>query len=68
MEDKKYFSPGDLVVLNKLLTNAPDVMLVLGKASEMDEVSLKGIICLFFDKIGVPHECVFNTKDLMLYK
>ena len=66
MEDKIYFLPGDLVTLNKFLLDAPEIMLVVGKSSDSDQL-LKGIKCLFFDKMGVPHEYIFSTKDLILY-
>lgn len=66
-ENKIYFFPGDMVVLNKWLPDQPQVMLVLGKTQKVQESQLKGIKCLFFDKLGVPHEYVFNTKDLTLY-
>lgn len=65
MEDKKFFSPGDIVMLNKSLSNQPLRMMIIGK--EVDSCGmLLGFRCLFFDYTGAPHECVFNTKDLIL--
>ena len=65
MEDKKFFSPGDIVVLNKSLSNQPLRMMIIGK--EVDSCGMiLGFRCLFFDYTGAPHECVFNTKDLRL--
>lgn len=72
MEDKKYFNPGDLVVLSKSLPNAP-VMMVMGPETFLvrSKVSikgtLKGIRCRWFTKDGFVQEAVFNTKDLSLY-
>lgn len=68
MEDKIYFLPGDVVVLNKYVSNEPDTMLVIGKSNDSKEQTLIGIKCLFFDKLGAPHEQVFSTKDIKLYK
>jgi len=69
MDNRIKLLPGDYVFLNKDLQDKPDIMLVVGeeRTGERDSL-LIGIRCLFFDKLGVPHEYVFSTKDLELYK
>ena len=68
MDNKIKLIPGDYVLLNKHLQDKPDIMLVIGeeRTGERDSI-LVGIKCLFFDKLGIPHEYVFNTKDLDLF-
>ena len=65
-DDKIYFTPGDIVYINKRLSNKPSTMMVIGNENKNDS-RLIGIRCLFFDNLGTPHECIFNTKDLELY-
>lgn len=66
--DKIYFSPGDLVQLNKDIPNKP-IMMVIRKETSMfkhqsNKDILKGIRCMWFTKNGELQEYVFNTKDI----
>lgn len=64
--DRRYFQPGDVVVINKEIDNKPKKMLVIGKQNNNNN-ELEGINCLFFDINGQPFEYLFNTKDISLY-
>ena len=71
MDDKIYFSPGDLVTINKDLPNKP-IMMVIKKETSMfknqinkDNI-LKGIKCRWFTTTGEIQEAIFNTKDLTI--
>ena len=73
MDDRIYFSPGDIVTLNKDLPNKPIMMVVKKETSMFKNQSnkdniLKGIKCRWFTTSGEIQEAVFNTKDLILIK
>ena len=70
MEDKIFFSPGDVVTIRQNIPNKP-TMLVDRKVNNMiskddKEGILRGIRCRWFTKDGFLQEDVFNTKDLEL--
>lgn len=71
MEEKIYFTAGDIVTLNKDIPNKP-IMIVVKKESSMfkhdKEVPLRGIRCRWFTTSGEMQESIFNTKDLILIK
>ena len=72
MEDKIFFSPGDVVTIRQNIPNKP-TMLVDRKVNNMiskddKEGILRGIRCRWFTKDGHMEEGVFNTKDLELVK
>lgn len=71
MEEKMYFTPGELVTIRQDVPNKP-VMLVIKKISNIikakeTDKNLKGFLCRWFTKDGMLQECVFNTKDLQKY-
>lgn len=71
MEEKIYFTPGQLVTLRQDIPNKPTMLVVKKKVSLLknnDENSLKGIECRWFTKDGLMQEAIFNTKDLILIK
>lgn len=73
MEDKTYFSPGDLVTIRQDIPNKPVMMVVkkinnLLKHDEDKEGILRGIKCRWFTTDGHIQEEIFNTKDLKLIK
>ena len=72
MEDKIFFSPGDVVTIRQNIPNKP-IMLVDRKVNNMiskddKEGILRGIRCRWFTEDGHMEEGVFNTKDLELIK
>lgn len=68
MEERIFFNAGDLVRVKHDLENKPDRMLVVYvkklRAAAGTNSSLSGIECIWFDKVGVMHKHLFNTKDL----
>lgn len=69
-EEKIYFSPGDLVTLNKDLPNKPTMMVIKKETSMFKHQTnnkdiLKGIRCIWFTSDGKLQEYIFNTKDLL---
>lgn len=73
MEDKVFFSPGDIVTIRQNIPNKP-IMLVERKVNNImkhdDEKDgiLRGIRCRWFTNDGFLQEAIFNTKDLELVK
>lgn len=73
MEDKVFFSPGDLVTIRQNIPNKP-IMLVVKKVNSIikhddeKEGILRGIRCRWFTTDGTLQEDIFNTKDLELIK
>lgn len=71
MEDKVFFSPGDVVTIRQDILNKP-TMIVVKKVNNIlshdsdREGLLKGIRCRWFTKNGFLQEAIFNTKDLVL--
>lgn len=72
-EEKVFFSPGDIVTLDKDIPFKP-TMLVVKKENSIIKYNkdqhelLKGIRCRWFTKDGFLQEAIFNTKDLILIK
>lgn len=70
MDEKIYFSPGDLVTLKQDLPNKPIMVVVRKEMSILrnkisEDNVLKGIKCRWFTKDGFLQEAVWNTKDLI---
>lgn len=68
IDDKIYFTPGQLVILKHNLPNKP-VMMVVRKETSIfkgtgDNI-LRGIRCRWFTTDGTLQEAIFNTKDLI---
>lgn len=73
MEEKIYFSPGDVVKLRQDLPNSPTMVVVKKETNvfkHKEDVNniLKGIKCRWFTETGELQEAVFSTKDLILIK
>lgn len=70
MEEKTFFSPGQLVKLKQNLPNAPIMMIYRIERSIMRNTNgrdiLKGCRCRWFTTNGSLQEALFNTKDLRL--
>lgn len=70
MEEKTFFSPGQLVKLKQNLPNAPIMMVYRIERSIMRNTNgrdiLKGCRCRWFAADGSLQEALFNTKDLKL--
>lgn len=73
MEEKVYFSPGDVVTIKQNIPNKP-VMIVVKKETmsirtggipNVSEDYFKGIRCRWFTSDGVLQEAIYNTKDLL---
>lgn len=71
LDEKIYFSPGELVTLRQNIPNKP-VMLVLKKETSIfktkddkSDNNLKGIRCRWFTTDGLLQEAIWNTKDLI---
>lgn len=71
-DDKIYFAPGDIVCLNKDITNKPERMMVVKKETktfknpeQLDNNFLIGIRCMWFTKNLEIQYGVFSTKDLL---
>ena len=70
MEDKIYFSPGDLVTLKQDIPNKPTMIVVKKELSLLknrisEDNVLKGIKCRWFNADGSLSEAIWNTKDLI---
>lgn len=70
MEDKIYFSPGDVITLRQDIPFKPTMLVVKKETTFLrtkmpEESSLKGIKCRWFTEQGLLQEAVFNTKDLI---
>lgn len=70
MEDKIYFSPGDVVTLRQNIPNKPKMIVVKKETTFLrtkspEESSLKGIKCRWFTDNGLLQEAIWNTKDLI---
>ena len=69
MEEKVFFTPGDVVKVRQL-KNAPEMYvlkkkeLVFKDKEDKDKI-LQGIVCRWFTDEGLLQETVFNTKDLI---
>ncbi len=73
MDEKIFFSPGDVVTIRQDIPNKPTMLVVkkvnnLMKHSEDKEGILRGIRCRWFTTDGRLQEDIFNTKDLVLVK
>lgn len=66
--EKIMFKPGDIVrIKHEELNNVPANMLIIEKVLHLDG-TLRGMKCIWFDKLEVPHEMILSTKDLCLVK
>lgn len=68
VDDKIYFTPGQLVILKHDLPNKPVMMVVRKETSIFKNTGdniLRGIRCRWFTTDGTLQEAIFNTKDLM---
>lgn len=68
VDDKVYFTPGQLVILKHDLPNKPVMMVVRKETSIFKNTGdniLRGIRCRWFTTDGTLQEAIFNTKDLM---
>ena len=68
LDDKIYFTPGQLVILKHDLPNKPIMMVVRKETSIFKNTGdniLRGIRCRWFTTDGTLQEAIFNTKDLM---
>lgn len=68
IDDKIYFTPGQLVVLKHDLPNKPIMMVVRKETSIFKNTGdniLRGIRCRWFTTDGTLQEAIFNTKDLI---
>jgi len=69
--DKVFFSPGDVVKLNKSIPNSPKMYVVRKEtkifkpSNNLRENFLIGIRCRWFTEHGELQEAVFSTKDLV---
>jgi hypothetical protein len=70
MEEKVYFTPGDVVVIKQEVPNKP--IMVVGsvdkavvRSGEGSKTTLFGISCFWFTTEGAIQEHRFNTKDLI---
>ena len=73
MDEKIFFSPGDVVTIRQDIPNKPTMLVVkkvnnIMKHSEDKEGILRGIRCRWFTTDGRLQEDIFNTKDLVLVK
>lgn len=69
MEEKVFFTPGDIVRVRQL-KNSPEMYVLkkkelIFKDREDKEKILQGIICRWFTNDGLLQEALFNTKDLI---
>lgn len=69
INDKIYFSPGEVVTLRQDIPNKP-IMIVVRKETRMfkdaeNKDVLKGIRCRWFTTNQELQESVFNTKDII---
>lgn len=68
LDDKIYFTPGQLVILKQDIPNKPIMMVVRKETSifkNNGDTILRGIRCRWFTTEGVLQEAIFNTKDLI---
>lgn len=68
IDDKIYFTPGQLVMLKHDLPNKPIMMVVRKETSIFKNTGdniLRGIRCRWFTTDGTLQEAIFNTKDLI---
>lgn len=70
IEEKTFFSPGQIVQLKQSIPNAPIMMVYRIERSIMRNTNgrdiLKGCRCRWFTSDGTLQEALFNTKDLKL--
>lgn len=69
IEEKIYFTPGQLVKLKQNLDYAPIMMVYRVERSIIRKEGngfLKGVKCRWFTKDGLLQEAIFSTKDLIL--
>lgn len=73
LEDKVFFTPGDIVTIRQDLENKPEMivikketLLIKIKNSTDKEDYFRGIRCRWFTTDKLLQEAVFSTKDLKL--
>jgi uncharacterized protein YodC (DUF2158 family) len=70
MDDKIYFSPGQIVTLRQDIPNKPKMLVYRVERSiirnEDKNALLKGVKVRWFTENGFLQEAVFSTKDLVL--
>ena len=68
IDDKIYYSPGDLVELKQDIPNKPIMLVYKIERSlirkEDKNNALRGVKCRWFTENGFLQEAVFSTKDL----
>lgn len=64
MQDNDFLQPGDVVTLNKSITNKP-VMYIVSKEHGGSPLVFIGFKCRWFTDNGFIQEAVFSTKDLI---
>lgn len=66
MEEKVFFTPGDVVVLRQDIPNKPEMVVsTVDKSTFKDGKSvLFGVTCFWFTDAKEVQEKRFNTKDL----
>ena len=70
IDDKIYFSPGQVVRLKQDIPNAPTMIVHrveknIIRTKDKSEL-LRGIKCRWFTNDGFLQEAIFSTKDLIL--
>ncbi len=74
MEEKVYFTPGDLVRLKQSEDLGSPTMIVVKKETltyrqkDSENEYFKGIRCRWFSSDNKLQEAIFSTKDLVLIK
>lgn len=66
-EEKVYFTPGDVVTLDKNIDFTPKMYVIRKEMSYLkgeNKANFLGIRCRWFDKNFGIQEAVFDTKDL----
>jgi uncharacterized protein YodC (DUF2158 family) len=66
MEEKVFFTPGDVVELRQSIQNKPEMVVASVDKSTFKEGKsvLFGVTCFWFTEAGMIQEKRFNTKDL----
>lgn len=70
MENKVFFTPGDIVTIRQEIPNKPTMLVYRVERSiirnDNGKDILRGVKCRWFTKDGKLEEAVFSTKDLIL--
>jgi uncharacterized protein YodC (DUF2158 family) len=68
MEEKVFFTPGDIVTLKQEINDVPKMIVKsIDKAAYRggEKSMLFGVTCFWFTSVGEYQENRFNTKDLV---